>query len=923
MQQSFCFQDPANSICVENIVKNCEAHGIINPVDFFEKVFIAGGGKSGAYIFGVRDIHGKFGGEKGKRMILKYYSTSFEAIGAVNEERPFREVITLCRLSGITGFPCLFFYGCMQTPSAWFASHKDEPPTGHGLFALMSEAAGVSLLDLDVNALSLEDIRGIALKLLIIMEHGRRRMGPDFQHFDLHADNIFVDMDNCSNDVVQLQLQNADPRYDMRNFFYTAKACPAVTIIDFDLVRGSAVLDHANPNYPRFNKILDEHKSKYTGPTPVPERTIEFMNRMIGVQETMALMGIISQHDTGQDMANWFVLVYTMLRHHELRTREPANLPSMTFCRTARMCMVKNVTMFPDAAQLVIRNFSNTQEGTDLMNSYVDAGRLDRIRIRHGQQIHGFLKLFTNAAISSEMGKQINTFSRKVWDQTNNFPTPNDTQFILTVGSPGDVRYYRLQNAADLRLGTVSVHVGTNALIPYIDIRFPDYKTEINTSMYTLFNFWVQMKQGAFFLHRIAEKTYTQSIPKTLGIWAAQLSAGPAFFAIFGLYAGIAAALLAWAGSGQTVLVKLYSIHVDVGPPMQISIYIDLNNTLALGIESALHNAGMVRVGDWMEMGTSRLRIDHGVKIPAHYGVSEKVFVQSEIVPTVMFEEMMEEPERKEEEMIETDRIIYRLGEGPPHACIRFLKAVLENKDSSPAYDVCRKALCEDILSSLDLEQAVYSRQCGMLKPRDHVESKTSLEPFFDSPLELSAFHLPTNIKQHIDFGHDAIPQIPGVKFPRDMGILDYMKLFATYYRLLGIPPRDPAAVVVAPFVLGDHETKETQHIGVSQVTRMAHGVLPSDPPDTTLPQAGWWWSPEVEERKHEAPPAPPAPAPAPAPPPARARFFGGIRGEDRRRGRADFALAARRRARANIFRNLRAVGDADVDMGDLPPLPQ
>ena len=410
--------DIDSSRCVDNVLKACEVPDTIFSLGL-TGVARFGGGKSGAYLWHVLD--NEFGTNSGVpygSMVLKWYKDSFKIpSGQPIAERPFREVTTLCKMSGITGYPCVYGLGCIAAPknhepmpqelnviskrneieakipgnkirpygskviNLWY---KGIPEEGTGLYVLMSLSPGIPLMaiyskygaDSDIDhsigrahkrhapgkprmvnksgkqtgagylatqcvadvcggttnykpdlktpkscprAAAIEDesvfIAGVAVQLLILIESAKRVLGPDFVHFDMHPDNIFIDQ--CDPHLVRLQLGSD------RNTKIEAYMLPAVHMIDFDLV-----MDQTTFPPPQWDLMLPEEWDKITGRGLVPERTLSWAWGLVGVNTLAELMrGQAGNPD--HDMRNWNIIVQVLLHQCGSETCKAIRGPRM------------------------------------------------------------------------------------------------------------------------------------------------------------------------------------------------------------------------------------------------------------------------------------------------------------------------------------------------------------------------------------------------------------------------------------------------------------------------------------------------------------------------------------------------------------------------------------------------------------------
>ncbi len=209
------FKDPAKSLVPElNVNKLSDIIKVVRPL---------GGGKSGAYLFVIRlKIPGRvFTSDSEKTYVLKLYATAYNKLGRVNDTRPFREVYTQCAMSGTSGYNCLLAFA--QAPwsavQELFAVNTNELYKEGGimqsgflknetladgralqeipakvLFMISTFTKGVPLLNLNMIKHG-NDFPGIVLNIMATHQKAERRLGH-FTHWDLHADNIFIDT-NC------------------------------------------------------------------------------------------------------------------------------------------------------------------------------------------------------------------------------------------------------------------------------------------------------------------------------------------------------------------------------------------------------------------------------------------------------------------------------------------------------------------------------------------------------------------------------------------------------------------------------------------------------------------------------------------------------------------------------------------------------
>lgn len=171
-----------------------------------------GGGKSGAYVFKVRNDTNQ------ENLLLKLYTNAFlDQDGHImDDERPFREIYSQCMLSGKLGFNRMHRYGRIrlesikhlftddlndaglssQPPTKVFRPASAEPALPPMLLCMVTDfSKGTALGDLNLAEHG-DRLIGVFLQMLGVYQTASTTMGPAFfQHWDFHPDNIFVDVD--------------------------------------------------------------------------------------------------------------------------------------------------------------------------------------------------------------------------------------------------------------------------------------------------------------------------------------------------------------------------------------------------------------------------------------------------------------------------------------------------------------------------------------------------------------------------------------------------------------------------------------------------------------------------------------------------------------------------------------------------------
>lgn len=169
-----------------------------------------GGGKSGAFLFLVKFRKFKWRGTK-PNYVLKLYANAYNSINHVQDTRPFREIYTQCAMSGTAGYNCLLGFAKAPwelvsdlfglTTYSLYESNLQRNKLADGrvlnpvptqvLFMICTFTSGTPLLDLNLHTHG-HLMPGITLNLFSTLQKAERRLG-NFTHWDLHADNIFVD----------------------------------------------------------------------------------------------------------------------------------------------------------------------------------------------------------------------------------------------------------------------------------------------------------------------------------------------------------------------------------------------------------------------------------------------------------------------------------------------------------------------------------------------------------------------------------------------------------------------------------------------------------------------------------------------------------------------------------------------------------
>ena len=224
-----------------------------------------GGGKSGAIVMLVTSKNDS----TLTQMILKVYLDAFNEWDDVNNERPFREVYTQCRMSGDPGFNCAACFGVASWPSEWvgiplaFSTQKSPvyidarflqlPVPKYVLYMVMGISEGVPLMDLKINDMAPAQLNGMVLEMAIVWQRAREKLGAKhFAHYDVHPGNWFIQTSSTIRPPIVIESVEF--------------AFPKVTIIDFDLVRST-----------EFPTRLEEHLQAESSAFGLRERSLQFL----------------------------------------------------------------------------------------------------------------------------------------------------------------------------------------------------------------------------------------------------------------------------------------------------------------------------------------------------------------------------------------------------------------------------------------------------------------------------------------------------------------------------------------------------------------------------------------------------------------------------------------------------------------------
>lgn len=476
-EPNFCFQDDEDdSQCAKEIMRICTEEDLVEVTHLFKIKSQFGAGKSGAFVFLIEDTYGYVTGVKKELCVLKYYAGSYNDEGTPIDERPFRELVTQCRMSGVDGYPCLYWFGCMKTPYAWFnkLQSTEVPRAKTGAFGVQNVTKGTQLMHVQLRNLDQEQISAIAARLLVLIEFARRRMGNDFQHFDLHPENIFIDTE-CK-DLLILELAKDNQ---------IAVPCPGVNLIDFDLVRGENIINLPK-GQPQLDRILPEQWSRYSS-MPIPERTIEWGVKVVGAREFMRLFIKLQQRVAPPDIKNW-ILIVNVLLHYCSNSPNKCTQKAVSSCINAIDCFTQNYALFP-AFEVNLRTFSATKVGSqylgnirDFVNRVYNTPPMIAYRAYGQKRIEALLFMFLSVLPEFDYFQFQNEVKNSAENGTTYgyYPTPDTIQIfadVVPLTEPGmtqgkSAQYFRILELLQVKFEGLTFNVGVKGLLPHIEIDF-------------------------------------------------------------------------------------------------------------------------------------------------------------------------------------------------------------------------------------------------------------------------------------------------------------------------------------------------------------------------------------------------------------------------------------------------------------------
>lgn len=247
-----------------------------------------GGGKSGAYVFLVKDL------KTSNTCVLKLYAMR---ILKTIQDRDIREIFTACSLSGTSGFPIVYDYGVtyynnIEDKNYWeeFKRAYIDCVGNEGFliknydflnpvyFLVTSLSSGKILESMNLLNYDCHQLISIIYNMCHIFNNAQNRI-PGFIHNDVHPGNIFVDIQDL-------------PIEDLEDVPYTGST---ITIIDFDLSRS-----------PYFNNNISVSRETYST-ILIQESVIKMLNKWLGMENTLKIIYMTKQFHQDVDFRLWYI----------------------------------------------------------------------------------------------------------------------------------------------------------------------------------------------------------------------------------------------------------------------------------------------------------------------------------------------------------------------------------------------------------------------------------------------------------------------------------------------------------------------------------------------------------------------------------------------------------------------------------------
>jgi hypothetical protein len=476
------YDDNSVNKCYEN-APMCDGNRVDLQTSYNPPLQTFGGGKSGAFVFKLTETK-----------VLKYYTDAYKSqIGKefyiMDNQRPFREYLSMCRMSGTPGFPLVYDVFCAESPNDWISkAGKSIPKTDYGLAVISSIAPGIPLLQImkKRDRINLDVVYRIALAILTLISAAKEKLGADFEHFDLHPDNVFVDIEN-------------EKQYTYSSYGFIG---PTVSLIDFDLVSANGINRifstknrMTGMNYePKEPTEWEEKRGDASGTKTVAERTIKFLQQMVGVGEDLFNILSNATNINNTDIRNWYVTISAMMVYAFKRARQKSEV--LKICQDVTDCLDKNFDVFSQFSALrrSVRNnkrkFGLISDVFSDINSGVVLDTKKKINKFLGHVPEFMKELLENKIINQSLIE----FQTLVFERRGVFPTYDDTtiRFIFHCNDPWSLDINSKTNLgvdqnANMMGSGFNIDIKTKALGEYsIDIDFSEkfvFKTNAMTHL--------------------------------------------------------------------------------------------------------------------------------------------------------------------------------------------------------------------------------------------------------------------------------------------------------------------------------------------------------------------------------------------------------------------------------------------------------
>jgi hypothetical protein len=289
-----------------NKIDHINKNKTIDITNIYQLINQIEGGLSGALVYIVS--------KDNIRYILKYYNTHYDT-------RTIRELISLCYLSGTDGFPKVYDIGYCKNPIKWSPNIDYKRNSGYYIVMNIIDGEVLDILDIKVGK---KKAINIIVGILYRMIQMREIMGSNFEHYDLHPNNIIVDMNKCENNIIKL--------YNNKYII----DCPKIYIIDYDLAIGGKRLSnipvqpiHRRKQYENLEMLWD------TIPLNIVHYWIKWEKNIIELLNKLKILFKINS----RDIKSWIIISYIILKNNGIDD-------NIEICKDIEDCIKKNSKIF-------------------------------------------------------------------------------------------------------------------------------------------------------------------------------------------------------------------------------------------------------------------------------------------------------------------------------------------------------------------------------------------------------------------------------------------------------------------------------------------------------------------------------------------------------------------------------------------------